>query len=166
MAKEWKVKGLRPKKSFGSNAAAVLPVRVDEVYSWAPYVQDPDNASALHDMRISIKRLRYSMELFGCCYGPPYQELLDALADWQQHLGDIHDCDVIEQTLSEYIAGIEDEPGSEHEARGVRTLREIYRRRRSAAYAAFLEGWGHAQERDFRGRMLAMIHGTAESPTE
>ena len=157
VGKERSVKNLAPNKDFRWNARIVLPARVEEVYAWAPYVDTQDNAQQLHNMRISIKRLRYSMELFACCFGPPYGDFLATFEAWQQRLGDIHDCDVIEDTLTAYLTELQAEPGSQYEAHGIETLRELYRRRRAAAYATFLEEWRHALDEDLNGMLLATI---------
>ena len=57
-------KGIKPKKSCRWNARRILPVKIAEVYSWEKYIDAPHNIEELHNMRISIKRLRYSMEDF------------------------------------------------------------------------------------------------------
>jgi CHAD domain-containing protein len=45
----------------------------------------------LHPMRISGKRLRYGLELFGPCYGPGLEARIDALKQVQDLLGDVND---------------------------------------------------------------------------
>ena len=64
MAKAWKVEGINPQKSYRWNARVILPIKVEEVYAWVPYIHDPDNVKELHNMRILVKQLRYSMEFF------------------------------------------------------------------------------------------------------
>lgn len=64
VSKAWKTKGIKPKKSCRWNARRILPVKIAEVYSWEKYIDVPHNIEELHNMRISIKRLRYSMEDF------------------------------------------------------------------------------------------------------
>ena len=68
MAKAWKVKGVKPQKSYRRNASIILSAKIAEVYSWDNYIGDPENIEELHNMRISIKRLRYSMEVFSVNY--------------------------------------------------------------------------------------------------
>jgi len=45
----------------------------------------------LHPLRVSGKRLRYSLELFRPCYGPGLEERLDALKQVQDILGEVND---------------------------------------------------------------------------
>ena len=61
------------------------------------------NVKELHNLRISVKRLRYSMESFTINYGEKFKELLKVLEDLQEHLGDIHNCDVVETVLTDYL---------------------------------------------------------------
>ena len=68
MAKPHKIIGLNPNQSFRQNARIVLPQRVEEVYSWEQYIKNPECREELHNMRISVKRLRYTMEFFAVNY--------------------------------------------------------------------------------------------------
>ena len=84
MAKAWKVKGVEAQKSYRWNAGVVLPVKIEEVYSWSKLVFDPNCIAELHNMRISIKRLRYSMEFFAINYKKKFTKFLDILAEIQE----------------------------------------------------------------------------------
>ena len=108
MAKAWKVRGIHPQLSYGWNAQVILAVKIQEVYSWAESIRNPDKVKELHNLRISIKRLRYSMEFFGINYGEEFQDFLKVLADLQEQLGDIHDCDVVEMVLTDYLQELPD----------------------------------------------------------
>ena len=103
MAKAWKVKGVVAQKSHRWNARVVLPVKIEEVYSWSKLVFDPNCIAELHNMRISIKRLRYSMEFFAINYKKKFAKFLDILAEIQELLGEIHDADVIQEVLHGYL---------------------------------------------------------------
>ena len=54
-------------------------------------------------MRISVKRLRYSMEFFAVNYKKKFTKFLDILAEIQELLGEIHDADVIQDVLHNYL---------------------------------------------------------------
>ena len=69
MAKAHKVIGTKPLHSYRENARTILPQKVEEVYTWEPFIRDAARREELHNMRISIKRLRYTMELFRVAYG-------------------------------------------------------------------------------------------------
>ena len=71
MAKAHKLTGVKPLRSYRENAHIILPQKVEEVYMWEPFIRDAARREELHNMRISIKRLRYTMELFRLAYGFP-----------------------------------------------------------------------------------------------
>ena len=73
---------------------------------------DETRCKELHNMRISIKRLRYTMELFRVAYQngsqqsavSSYAQYLAVIVDLQEILGDIHDADVVLEVLGEYTS--------------------------------------------------------------
>lgn len=83
---------------------AVIRVRLGEVMDFAPAILDPANVSELHDMRIATKRLRYTLEVFAPAL-PPEQikPVLTQVAELQERLGAIHDCDVLVPLLEETL---------------------------------------------------------------
>jgi hypothetical protein len=90
-----KVKGLDPRAPLVDNAERIVLVRLDELWSFTPRALDPDEAVALHDMRIAAKRLRYVLEVTAeTCFGPYAKTALKRIKDLQDLLGEIHDCDV------------------------------------------------------------------------
>jgi len=96
MAKMWKVEGVDCGRGFAWNAHRAIGVRVAEVYAHEGALADPHDSQGMHDMRISVKRLRYSLEFFAPCYAATeVSPLLDALSELQDYLGDLHDADVL-----------------------------------------------------------------------
>jgi hypothetical protein len=69
-------------------------VRIAELYSYEPIVPFPDLSEALHDMRISAKRLRYTLELFQPQFGKAGERQLERVKSIQEVLGTLHDHDV------------------------------------------------------------------------
>ncbi len=157
MAKAWKVKGIDSQRSYRWNAQVILAVKVKEVYSWAESIRNPDNVKELHNLRISVKRLRYSMESFTINYGEEFKDLLKVLGDLQEQLGDIHDCDVIETVLMDYLRELPDQTATETDAIGINALLSHYRGMRMAKYQAFLQQWDALEEWDFKGQLLKII---------
>jgi hypothetical protein len=184
MATAWKVKGADPKKSFLANAQVVLPTRLAELSSWERAVHDPHNVRDLHNMRISAKRLRYSMELYRICFENNYQHYLDAVKTIQELLGKIHDCDVMVDFLIEYCAKTEQrrrrraakvkQQSNLHvtsrptqmafpfitalgDARPIRKLIAARRRERTRTYKKFVALWDHLTESDFQSNLLKLI---------
>jgi len=67
--------------------------RLEETMGYDDIIRNPENVDELHEMRISVKHLRYCLEIF--------EPVLDGLGKYiktakhfQEMLGDIHDCDV------------------------------------------------------------------------
>jgi len=54
----------------------------------------PDDVSALHDLRIAYKRLRYTVETFADALPHDLAMLAQTAARFQKRLGDVHDVDV------------------------------------------------------------------------
>ena len=89
-----RVKGLDPAGTLGDNAERIVAVRLDELCSFMPRAADPAQVTALHDMRIAAKRLRYILEITGPGFGPYARTAVKLVKDLQDLLGEIHDCDV------------------------------------------------------------------------
>ncbi len=165
MAKAWKVKGTQPQSSYRWNAQVILAVKVEEAYSWAEAIRNPDNIKALHNLRISIKRLRYSMECFTINYGEEFKDFLEGLADLQGQLGDIHDCDVVETVLTDYLQSLPDQADTETGVIGINALLLRYREMRAAKYQAFLQQWTVLEEADFKDQLLRIVTGESGAET-
>lgn len=67
------------------------------------YLDDRDNITGHHKMRIAAKKLRYTMEI--CCepYGEKLNSAIKVVKKLQTILGDIHDCDVWIETVDNFM---------------------------------------------------------------
>lgn len=157
MAKAWHVQGIRPKKSYRRGGRTI-----EEVGSWTEFIRDPDNITELHNMRISLKRLRYSMELFVINYSEEYMKYLKTVEDLQELLGDIHDCDVIETVLTKHLQKV----SADETAIGINALLLRYRELRSETYQAFVEKWTALEDSDFMGRFLDIVKGKSSTESD
>ena len=162
MAKAHKVIGVAPLRSYQENARIILPQRLEEVYTWEPFIRDETRREELHNMRISIKRLRYTMELFRVVYGLPtvksqYAEFLAVIVDFQEILGDIHDADVVVEVLVDYTSQSGNR-GREIDVRsGVATLIARTQKTRRADYETFLEKWDQLSAAGFKQKLLSFL---------
>lgn len=152
MAKPHNIIGVNPKQSFHENAQIILPQRVAEVYSWEQFIQDPERCEELHNMRISIKRLRYTMEFFAAIYDRDFKDFIETIIDLQDITGDIHDSDVVLEALTEYK-----NTHQSNAMRGIDTLITRTREMRDADYDRFLKRWEELSTTDFKQKLLALI---------
>ena len=75
-----------------------------EIVNSSPSIED------LHQLRLTIKRFRYTLELFRPCYGNGLEKRLEALKRMQDHLGAMNDCETATSLLQ---PGLAEAAGSE-----------------------------------------------------
>ena len=95
MAKAKPITGLNPQDPTGKNAKMIAKVRLEDLYSWENFVDNPYNIVELHNMRIAAKRLRYTFEVFEDVLPVACRSVLKELVQLQEELGDFHDSDVM-----------------------------------------------------------------------
>ena len=167
MAKAHKITGIAPGRSYYENARIILPQKVEEVWIWESFIRDATRREELHNMRISIKRLRYTMELFHVTYTVPkeglegaavirgkrFAEFLAIIVDLQEILGDVHDSDVVLDVLTDYAH----RAGENILAPGIATLIARTKATREADYETFLRKWEHLSATGFKQRLLSFF---------
>src|SRR2546425_3724290 len=95
MQKAKPITGLDPHAPTGQNAPIIARTRLEEMYEWAPYVNQPYRVQELHNLRIAAKRLRYTLEIFEDALPSSCRSIADELAKLQDELGALHDSDVV-----------------------------------------------------------------------
>jgi len=184
-----RVKGLDPVGTLADNAERIVRTRLDEVCSFMPRASDPGEVTALHDMRIAAKRLRYVLEITHPCFGAYAEQAVRLTKDLQDLLGEIHDCDVqvpeVVAVLNELIDQDADALAAEHRGAedlppaavaaaphvdryaGLVALAVQLSGRRRALFERFLELWQDYERRGFRARLeFAVSERAAMTPTE
>lgn len=71
-------------------------------FSYVPFITNPEQEEALHNLRIAIKNLRYTTELFKPIL-PDLDTYITTMKKFQDDLGGIHDCDVWIQHLDTFM---------------------------------------------------------------
>jgi hypothetical protein len=104
VSKAWPVPNLEPDAPLAVNARLILRVRVAELYHYEPIVHDPLAGELLHDMRISAKRLRYTLELFSEVFGRQGARQITRVKEVQEILGELHDADVRIEIIEDELA--------------------------------------------------------------
>jgi acetylornithine deacetylase len=164
MSKAWPVPDLDPMATLGENARRILAVRIAEYYSHAPAVAHEDAIEPLHEMRISAKRLRYTLELFREVFGGDGARQLAAIKEIQEALGQIHDHDGRIVLVATELATLEPETG-ERQWEGGRggdprpgLLAMLAREQdeRTTAYRRFREVWDRFARDGMREDLVAL----------
>jgi len=160
MAKPRPVHGIDPKRRMRPNARRILAVRVDEVWSYEPFVGDPNAVRELHDMRIACKRLRYLLEIFAVAFEEDLEPFIDEVKDLQDLLGEIHDRDVQVPMLAEHLETLR-ERGDEAARRLVAQEQRARANGAAASEATYrsfrrrLDAWSRADQRPGIEALLA-----------
>ncbi|MBX3268323.1 MAG: CHAD domain-containing protein [Acidobacteria bacterium] len=136
-------------------AAAVIGERCLAFLELVPSLYDPADTKRHHRLRIAAKRLRYSAELFD----PPADNENSAprlIAEMQDHLGDMHDCDVWIRTLSKNLKRYVKNAGeASPEFLAAEWLLGEFVRRRAKHYREALRLWMVWEQTGFIDSMLS-----------
>jgi CHAD domain-containing protein len=94
----WRVKGVKAVTPFSPAAGIILRSRLKTLLKLIREYFIEDSAEKLHEIRIALRRLRYTLEIFYCCFDKkiftPFYEEIEKLQDLS---GEIRDLDVLEQ---------------------------------------------------------------------
>ncbi len=95
MVKARPITGLNAQAPAGDNARIIAKTRLDELYDWDQYVDNPYHVRELHNLRIAAKRLRYTLEIFAETLPESVVPLVKEVEQIQEELGNLHDTDVM-----------------------------------------------------------------------
>ncbi len=172
MARPKSVHGISPEGSIFASAELIMPVRVAELLAFEKYLVDPKNVLKLHEMRIAAKRLRYTIEIFAPHFGDAFPIILKTFKEIQDHLGFIHDADVLVPELETFMQSHinhsikKDAPPGVHflDLDGLAGLIEICRKsrdERDARYIQFIAHWNRLREEFFFESLITITHHRA-----
>jgi CHAD domain-containing protein len=141
--------------------------RLEEMLPLQDSLRDAEAKPRHHALRIACKRLRYTMEIVKPLYGPPIEPVIEAARAAQTLLGDLHDCDVWEQRLEEFVARERkrirkhfghDGPLARLEV-GIEYLRQDRRARRQEAFQELVALWDHWTQQDLWDKLRRFLRG-------
>ncbi|HZO71046.1 MAG TPA: CHAD domain-containing protein [Ktedonobacteraceae bacterium] len=95
MAKAKPIGKLNAQAPTGVNARTIARTRLEEMYSWEAYVDNPYRVRELHNLRIAAKRLRYTLEIFQAVLPEVVAPIIKEVEQLQEELGALHDSDVL-----------------------------------------------------------------------
>ena len=147
------VKNAETKKlSFEEAAGTMVSANLKELLDLAPKLYTPFKRKGLHRLRIAAKRLRYSVELFALCGDTAAKSIAKEISRMQDHLGEVHDCDLWIEELGKRLNA---EPDEDERAASAWLL-PIFVRRQNKEYLSSLEVWEDWQRNDLAGRIRAV----------
>jgi CHAD domain-containing protein len=138
-----------PEASVRANARPALQSRLDEAVALAALCTGPDESLAMHNLRIALKRLRYTLEVFASSVEGA-EALLSTLKRLQDLLGELHDADVLIPLLAPDLA-----------APGVHALLRRTMADRESLYRDFEETWRAETSAGLPQRILDAIREDA-----
>lgn len=106
--KKWNIKGLRNNLRFSDSAPIILSSKLRKVMRLIDKYFKNDSSENLHDLRIAVRRFRYSMELFYDCFN--HKRLFfvyEKSKILQDLLGECRDLDVLSEEIKNIESGIE-----------------------------------------------------------
>ena len=151
----------------------VVPVavyqRLAEVLAYDEYITKPDAPiDQYHQLRIAAKRLRYTMEYFQEVLGPEVQMMIDRVKALQDHLGDLQDCFIAREILTDFLAWGAWRPKKKQKIErpqqptlfqdlGVNTYLRSKEREQQILLDSFPHVWGEIRDPYFSHSIAAMV---------
>ena len=98
---KWKIKNLSKTYSFRKAAEIILEERIKSVSANIKLYLKEDNPQRLHDVRISIRRLRYNVELFYPLFDTKkFMRFYNLLVNLQDVTGNVRDIYITYENIS------------------------------------------------------------------
>jgi len=102
---KWEIKGLSNDLPFGESAKIILSNRLANLLNSVDIFFKNDTEENLHDVRIALRRLRYNMELFVCCFeGKKFSGFYKIIERLQDQSGLLRDLDVLKVNINSLIS--------------------------------------------------------------
>jgi len=102
--KKWQIDDLENGLTFCKAAELVLKNRLNQVLQDINTYFSSESVEGLHRVRISLRRLRYSMELFISCYDKKkFMILYKRVTELQDLSGQVRDFDVMSANMNDLL---------------------------------------------------------------
>ena len=139
--------------------------RLQTVLATAAAIRGPQSGAELHATRITIKRLRYTLQAFAPLYPDALDDAIRTARKLQDALGNLHDCDVWVETLPQFLeeektrtlAYFGDPQPFESLVPGVTALRDQRQQNRVKYFKEFEALWHRTQDKDVWGRLCRAL---------
>ena len=104
MKRKWEVKKLKNSKQFKKSADLILNYRIESLLSLTDKYFKDMSVENLHDVRIALRRIRYSMESFIVCYDKKiFLKFYNNVQLLQDLSGNVRDVDISLENINSLV---------------------------------------------------------------
>lgn len=102
--KKWEIKEIKKGGRVSNAAKLIIGTRLTHLLETIEKYFQNMNVENLHDVRISLRRVRYNMELFISCFNrKQFLEIYNAVQELQDLSGVVRDLDVFKENISSLV---------------------------------------------------------------
>ncbi len=102
--KKWEIKEIKKGGRVSNAAKLIIGTRLTHLLDTIEKYFQNMNVENLHDVRISLRRVRYNMELFISCFNrKQFLEIYNAVQELQDLSGVVRDLDVFKENISSLV---------------------------------------------------------------
>ena len=100
-SKKWEIEKLRKSHSVATAGKIIVGARLTHLFQTIEKYFNEMNAENLHDIRISLRRVRYNMELFISCFNrKQFMNIYTTIQNLQDLSGLVRDLDVFKENIN------------------------------------------------------------------
>ena len=145
--------------------------RIAELFSWEPTLDDPNNITGHHQMRIAAKQLRYTLEICDKAFGKRLKPFITQFKEIQTLLGDVHDCDVWLERINAFIPDEQqravqyfgDDQQFEPLQPGLEYVRQSRQEKRKELFGRLIVLWKQMKEQGFWEQLSGVLTNAVEA---
>ncbi len=104
MKRKWEIEKLKDSKTFKKSANIIMTNRIESLLTCINIYFQDRSVESLHDVRIALRRVRYSMELFIVCYDKKiFTKFYNNVQLLQDLSGNVRDVDISLENYSSLV---------------------------------------------------------------
>ncbi len=104
MKRKWEIEKLIDSKTFKKSANLIMTNRIESLLTCINIYFQDRSVESLHDVRIALRRVRYSMELFIVCYDKKiFTKFYNNVQLLQDLSGNVRDVDISLENYSSLV---------------------------------------------------------------
>lgn len=104
MKRKWEIDKLKNTKQFKKSANLILKDRIESLLTFTKKYFNDLSVENLHDVRIALRRVRYSMELFIVCYDKKiFIKFYNKVQHLQDLSGNVRDIDISIENINSLV---------------------------------------------------------------